>query len=277
MMPNNKMIPLIYMNGHYAYINEQVLKKLRSGDLNTSLGVVAAAGFLLCVILQLAGVDAFTILDHLSKLNAPTLAPGLGPGGPGNPGLSSSIAVAGIPTRAQEFNDMLKAFNEKKIKYYFVMTKDEALKTIRETYTGEVKIGDNNRFSAWQAAKKLYHAPEFGINPELYGITKDDLRRLNFIGLTNYVREGRPLPPMELINDFQMAVKNMCENPNSRRFDGEYSSRGEEKTHDAFYCCNKYTRQVAAFNKETRDIITAGKYNLRAYNRFVDTRHLGNL
>ena len=41
MMPNNEMIPLIYINGHYSYINEWVLKKLRSGDLASNLGAVA--------------------------------------------------------------------------------------------------------------------------------------------------------------------------------------------------------------------------------------------
>lgn len=40
-MPNNEMIPLIYINGYYSYINEQVLKKLHSGDLASNLGVVA--------------------------------------------------------------------------------------------------------------------------------------------------------------------------------------------------------------------------------------------
>ena len=33
MITNNKMIPLIYINGHYSYINEQLLKKLRAGNL----------------------------------------------------------------------------------------------------------------------------------------------------------------------------------------------------------------------------------------------------
>jgi len=28
MMATNKMIPLIYINGHYSYINKQLLKKL---------------------------------------------------------------------------------------------------------------------------------------------------------------------------------------------------------------------------------------------------------
>lgn len=41
MMATNEMIPLIYRNGHYSYINEQLLKKLRAGDLDANLTVVA--------------------------------------------------------------------------------------------------------------------------------------------------------------------------------------------------------------------------------------------
>jgi hypothetical protein len=37
---NNKMIPLIYINGHYSYINQQLLKKLRAGDLTTNITII---------------------------------------------------------------------------------------------------------------------------------------------------------------------------------------------------------------------------------------------
>ena len=40
MLSTNRMIPLIYLNGHYCYINEQLLKKLRTGDLSGTLTLV---------------------------------------------------------------------------------------------------------------------------------------------------------------------------------------------------------------------------------------------
>jgi hypothetical protein len=40
MMATNEMIPLIYINGHYSYINEQRLKKLRTGALPANLTVI---------------------------------------------------------------------------------------------------------------------------------------------------------------------------------------------------------------------------------------------
>ena len=77
MITNNKMIPLIYINGHYSYINEQLLKKLRAGDLAANITVVAI-GVVVYVMCNLSGVDAFTILQQIGKWNAPTVDHGFG-------------------------------------------------------------------------------------------------------------------------------------------------------------------------------------------------------
>lgn len=263
MMANNRMIPLIYINGHYSYINEQLLKKLRAGDLAANITVIAI-GVVVYIMFQLSGVDAFQII---ANWNAPQPSPTFGPGPS-----SSSTQLSVIPTKAQEFNDMSLIFNEPKTKFSFVMTRDEALKLIEETYPGQLEITDNKRFSDWQAAKKIYHASDFGINPEDYGMTKYNIMRLNRIGLTKYVREGHPLPPIKLVKDYQMAVKNMYDH--AEHCDGKFSSRGEQKIHETSYSYNESTRQIAGFNKETGDIITAGKYSPRAFDRFFDFESL---
>ena len=72
MLSTNRMIPLIYLNGHYYYINDHLLKKLRAGDFVVTIGGVV---YLMC---QLSGVDAFVILRELGKFNAPTVGPGFG-------------------------------------------------------------------------------------------------------------------------------------------------------------------------------------------------------
>ena len=59
--------------------------------------------------------------------------------------------------------------------------------------------------------------------------------------------------------------------------EGTYSSKAEQKIHETSYSYNESTRQIAGFNKETGDIITAGKYSPRAFDRFLDTKHLGRL
>ncbi len=264
LMATHQLIPLIYINGHHAYINEQLLKRIRSGDLAANLAVVAI-GVVVYIMFQLQGIDAFGII---ASWNAPQAGPSFG-------AAPSSTEIALVSPRAQEFNDMLLEFNEAKSKVNFIMTKDEALKLISKTYPGQLEITANERISDWQAAKKIYHASEFGINPEDYGMTKDNILRIQSIGLTKYVREGRPLPPIKLIKAYQMAVKNMCDN--SKQSDGKFSSRAEQKIHQTTYSYNKITRQIAGFNKKTGDLITAGKYSPRAFDRFLDTKHLGRL
>jgi hypothetical protein len=68
MMANNNMnmISLIYINGHYSYINEQFLKKLRAGDLASNITVVAV-GIIIYIMCQLSGVDAFAIFNEMGK------------------------------------------------------------------------------------------------------------------------------------------------------------------------------------------------------------------
>lgn len=104
-------------------------------------------------------------------------------------------------------------------------------------------------------------------------MTKYNTIRLNRIGLTKSVREEHPLPPIKLVRDYQMIVKNMYDHV--EHFDGKFSSRGEQKIHETFYSYNERTRQVARFNKETSNIITAGKYIPRSFDRVLDTRYLG--
>ena len=178
-----------------------------------------------------------------------------------------------IYLNAQQFNDMLLKFNEPKPN--FIMTKDEALRIIDKSYPGQLEIRANERISDWQGAKKIYHVSDFGINPEDYGMTKDNILKIQRIGLTNYAREGHPLPPIKLVKAYQMAVKNMCEH--FQHSDGRFSSRGEQKVYDVTYSYNIETRHVAAFNKQTGDLITAGKYSRRPFDRFLDTMHLGRL
>ena len=40
MLLTNRMIPLIYLNGHYCYINDHLFNKVKAGDLSVTLTVV---------------------------------------------------------------------------------------------------------------------------------------------------------------------------------------------------------------------------------------------
>lgn len=69
-----------------------------------------------------------------------------------------------------------------------------------------------------------------------------------------------------------MAIKGICDN--FKPVDGKYNSRAEQKVLEASYCYNKETRQIVVFNKETADLITAGKYKEKAFGRFNTTKTL---
>ena len=77
MLSTNRMIPLIYLNGHYCYINDHLLRKLRAGDLSGTFTIVTI-GVVVYLMCQLSGVDAFVTLRELGKFNALTVDYGLG-------------------------------------------------------------------------------------------------------------------------------------------------------------------------------------------------------
>lgn len=162
--------PLIYINGHYSYINEQLLKKLRAGNLSANVTIVAI-GVVIYVMCQFSGVDAFAILDQIGKWNAPHPSPGFGLAA-----TPTSTQILVIPTKAQEFKDMSLKFNQPQSQY--VMTKREALELITKTYPGQMEVTANERITDWQATKHLYHAKGVGVDPEMYGITQEQLMEI---------------------------------------------------------------------------------------------------
>ena len=266
---NNHMIPLIYINGHYSYINEQLLKKLRAGDLSANLTIVAI-GVVIYVMCQLSGVDAFAIFDQIGKWNAPQPSPGFGLAP-----TSTSTQLSVIPTKAQEFNDMSLKFNQPKTSYNFVMSDQEAKRQVNEMYSGVLEISPNRHISDVKAAGKIYHASQLGVCPEDYGMKNEDVKRINEIGIYNYAKEGRPLPPIELIKDYQMAMKDIC--TNGKLLEGTYSSKAEQKIHKAIYKYDMQTRKVVGFHRETGELITATKYKESTFQNFILTKNLGTL
>ena len=264
---NNHMIPLIYINGHYSYINEQLLKKLRAGDLSANLTLVAI-GVVIYVMCQLSGVDAFTIFNQIGKWNAPQPSPGFGLAP-----TSTSTQISVIPTKAQEFNDMLLKFNQPQSQY--VMTKREALELIAKTYPGQMEVTANERITDWQAAKHLYHAKGVGVNPEMYGITQEQLMEIGKPGgLTEYVRKGNKLPSIEHVKAYQGALKNICEN-SQKRTDSKYYYKHGVTPATVYYDEDK--RLMVSFNQTNGDFITGDRQRENVFNRFMADNTLGGL
>ena len=142
-------------------------------------------------------------------------------------------------------------------------------------YPGVLKISPNTHISDVKAAGKIYHASQLGVYPEDYGMKNEDVKRINEIGIYNYAKEGRPLPPIELIKDYQMAMKDIC--TNGKLLEGTYSSKAEQKIHKAIYKYDMQTRKVVSFYRETGKLITATKYKESTFQNFILTKNLGTL
>jgi hypothetical protein len=272
MVKTPQKIPLIYSHEHYSYINKELLKELRAGDLGANLTALAIVT-VTYMILLLSNIPIAEAYALLARLNGhPTTCVGFGQA-PSHSRSSTEIAV--VPTRAQEFNDMSLDFNKPRISYEFVISNEEAHFKINQMYSGVLEISPNQHISDRKAASKIYHASQLGVDPEDYGMTKANVKRISEIGIHNYAREGRPLPPIELVKAYQDAIKNICTNGQS--FDGTYSSKAEQKVHKAKYRYNPETREVAGFSQETGELITSTKYKESTFQKFILTKNLGKL
>lgn len=65
----------------------------------------------------------------------------------------------------------------------------------------------------WSVAKHIYHAPDFGLKPEKYGMTLGDLESIRRNGLVKHVKSGGRYPSKEFVRDLQHSWKVFSENP----------------------------------------------------------------
>ena len=78
----------------------------------------------------------------------------------------------------------------------FIMSKQEALNLLDNTYTGSKIISETEKISDWQMAKKIYHLNGLGVSPEDYGMSKDEVNSIRKDGLVKYTMKGGKLPPI---------------------------------------------------------------------------------
>ena len=286
-VPLKQIMPFIYLNQQNAYINEKLLKKLRAGDLGAGLTIVTIA--IVVILTSMPNVDAFSpafqtalhhslsgvfgVIDTAVKYNAPTATPSVP---------QTSTAIAAIPTLQQNFNDMSLEWNEPKamdrniVQKGDVMTHNEALALLDQTYTDELQVTQTEKIGDRQVAKHVYHAENFGIDPKAkeYGMTRQQLKDLRRDGLTKYVRKGNPLPPIQLVQDFKKALKDTCKSSSFQRTDADYFGKDGKSRTSNYY--NKSTKRVISFNKKTGDLITAHKYSPFDFDQFLFNKQLGS-
>jgi hypothetical protein len=157
----------------------------------------------------------------------------------------------------------------------FIMSYDEALNLVKETYSGSMQITEDLKITDWQGAKKSYHAKGLGINIEDYGITQKELNKIRDKGgLIGYVQRGEKLPPRELVIAYQTRIKDICYDPSTTKNDkATYTDVNGVRPATVF--SNKEGLNLISFDQITGDLITGDKQRLTYFENYVETNNIG--
>jgi hypothetical protein len=146
----------------------------------------------------------------------------------------------------------------------FVMSKQEALNLLDNTYTGSKIISETEKISDWQMAKKVYHLNGLGVNPQEYGMSKAEVNSIRKDGLVKYTMNGGKLPAIELIRAGQNRIHDICYNDTTAK--KEKGTFGKQDQHSSLYY-NTDTRYIIYFNKDDGDLIMSEKFREAYFNR----------
>ena len=233
MLSTNRMIPLIYLNGHYCYINDHLLKKLRAGDLSGTLTVVTI-GVVVYLMCQLSGVDAFVILRELGKLNAPTVDPGFGL----NPTYAQPSSCT-IPGSALETTRPTAMPHQE----FVGLTKGDR-RQVPHPYDKIIDVEGRPRLwvGFWQSR---YKVPDHGAVHGLPYTVKEN-------GMTQTAKsDDTALAMMQSIQD-------RPHRPNAIWFDQEdvIYQGGTDREFPAIFIYDSKNQVIAVFNKQTGNFVT---------------------
>ncbi len=149
----------------------------------------------------------------------------------------------------------------------FVMSYDEAVKLLQETYSGSMQVTEDLRIGDWQAASHLYHGNGVGVDPAAFGMTQAELDKLRD-GFINYARKGNKLPSIEHVRAYQRSLKDICLDPfTDRRDDSEYYYKHGVTPTIVF----QNDRYLVCFNQTTGDLITGDKQRVGIIRKFNET------
>ncbi|MFT6843712.1 MAG: hypothetical protein ACJASR_002496 [Psychroserpens sp.] len=146
----------------------------------------------------------------------------------------------------------------------FLMSKQEALNLLDNTFTDSKIISETEKISDWQMAKKVYHLNGLGVNTEEYGMSKDEVNSIRKDGLVKYTMNGGKLPPIELIRAGQNRIHNICYNDTTAK--KEEGTFGKQDQPSSLYY-NTDTRYIIYFNKDDGDLIMGEKFREAYFNR----------
>jgi hypothetical protein len=178
------------------------------------------------------------------------------------------------PDSVPEPDDSIPLKDQEICKEPSVLDHKEALAILDRKYGSKSMKVLNGRLKIenWQAAKKIEHAPEFGINLADYGFSTSQAAEINQSGggIAAYVEKGKELPSNELITAYQLVIKNFCEGPHSVMND-----RASFQGKSAVVFLNPRTGHIAIFNSDTNAFITAYRLSGTNLDRYLTNGTIG--
>jgi hypothetical protein len=199
---------------------------------------------------QLSGIDAFTILRELGRLNAPTVDPrfGLNPTTPSRPGSGSTLQIT-RPTAMphQEFDGLTKE-DRRQVPHHH----DKII---------DVEGHPRLRVGFWQSR---YKVPDHGsLHGLLYSVKNNG-------GTKTEKSDDTALAMMQSIED-------MPHRPNAIWFDQDEAiyQGGTDRAFPAVYIFDDDTKVVAVFNKQTGNFVTTCQLTEKQETELKGTHNFG--
>lgn len=117
---------------------------------------------------------------------------------------------------------------------------------------------------------KAYHAPEFGLNPEDYGLSKQDLQQIRTLGLPQFLRNGGKLPDRRFVADYREKMQTFYdENKSNLNEHGSFQGKKATIVH------NLETRRVEIFDSETKQLWSAMQLSVTQMGKYLNTGAIG--
>jgi hypothetical protein len=126
------------------------------------------------------------------------------------------------------------------------------------------------KVTSWSVVKHIHHAPQFGLNPNKYGMTQADLDSIAKKGLINHINQGGTRPSEEFVKDLQMVWKVFAEDKNSIPFKNQ-KVLGRNCT----VFKNRKTGHFVAFDSQTGESFTAYRLTEQQSIRHERTNTIG--
>lgn len=198
----------------------------------------------------------------------------------------------GVPTVAIEQNKMFQQWNEPKPtkEAYFenlpvIRNFDEAQEFIARNYP-DVTFENGETITGKAAAGHIYHAQDFGVDPQNFGMTQKVAEELSIGGLVEHVMHGtKSSPTSKHVKAYQNAIgkmrKEIQSTPNNHpgagiKTDVKFFDINGERLAKVYYRNKDGEFFTIVFDNKDQTMISAHQRNDREFGRFESNNELGS-